>query len=108
MRVLTAAVADGPDEFSWTVPGELVVLTVPCPAGHACGCTAGFAGLSSRRATSCAQVTDLDISAATLVAMLNDWPESTAMTLAGEVLTIAATYPVGTLLRRDRDRVTAR
>lgn len=59
MHVLTAtAQTQGiePDDFSFTVPGELVRL----PYGHcfddACGCQRAFVGLGSRRATTSALV----------------------------------------------------
>jgi hypothetical protein len=54
------------DDYEWTVEGELVALPLlECDDG-ACGCARGWAGLSSRRATTTAVVMerpDLDRSA---------------------------------------------
>jgi hypothetical protein len=46
------------DDYCWTVDGELVYIqSVSCP-DPLCGCTRGFAGLSSARATTTAVVVD--------------------------------------------------
>lgn len=53
-------------DYDWTVPGELVWVPMPCdsdlvdPDGL-CGCGRGFGGLTSHRATTTAEVKDLDI-----------------------------------------------
>jgi hypothetical protein len=46
------------DDYCWAVDGELVYIqAVSCP-DPLCGCTRGFAGLSSARATTTAVVVD--------------------------------------------------
>ncbi len=48
-------------DYSWTVEGELVTPVVAeCSSGDRCGCSRGFPGLASSRATTTAQVVDLD------------------------------------------------
>jgi len=48
-----------PDDYDWTVEGELVTpLAAECAAGDRCGCTRGFPGLASDRATTTAMVVD--------------------------------------------------
>ena len=48
-------------DYSWTVEGELVTPVVAeCASGERCGCTRGFPGLASSRATTTAQVVDLE------------------------------------------------
>ena len=70
MKLLTAtsiSQGDLPDDFHFATDGELVRLGEVCardradPAGG-CGCGRAFAGLTSRRATTTALVTDVDLS----------------------------------------------
>lgn len=49
-----------PGDYAWTVEGELVTPVVAeCASGDRCGCTRGFPGLASSRATTTAMVVDL-------------------------------------------------
>lgn len=51
------------DDYGWTVDGELVVLPFLDCSDPECGCSRGWAGLTSRRATTTAEVcerSDLD------------------------------------------------
>lgn len=48
-----------PDDYSWTVEGELVTAVVEqCSSGDRCGCARGWPGLASARATTTAMVAD--------------------------------------------------
>lgn len=48
-----------PDDYAWTVEGELVTALVSeCASGDRCGCGRGFAGLASSRATTTAMIVD--------------------------------------------------
>lgn len=74
MKVFVAADAsDGEeDDFSWTVPGELVhfpPLVCDCPG---CGCERSMAGFLSHKATSCFVVRDLNLDPATYTQMIFD------------------------------------
>jgi hypothetical protein len=46
-------------DYAWTVEGELVVVEMTGCADPRCGCTRGFSGLASSRATTTAMVVDL-------------------------------------------------
>ncbi len=48
-----------PDDYSYTVEGELVTTVVTKCANPDCGCDRGFPGLASQFATTTAQVADL-------------------------------------------------
>lgn len=61
MKVLVATnetqgVFDG--DYSWTVDGELVYIQAISCSNPSCGCTRGFAGMASSRATTTAMVVD--------------------------------------------------
>src|SRR4029078_7077281 len=68
MKVLVAtrrSQGDRTGDFSFCVPGELVYLSPICDCDrlfpkHGCGCSRAVAGLSSLRATTTAEVFDLD------------------------------------------------
>lgn len=50
-----------PGDYAWTVEGELVTPVVAeCASGDRCGCSRGFPGLASSKATTTAMVVDLD------------------------------------------------
>ena len=62
MRVLVATnelQGTRPDDYAWTVEGELVVAELTGCTDPQCGCTRGFSGLASSRATTTAMVVDL-------------------------------------------------
>ena len=48
-----------PDDYAYTVEGELVTVVVAECCSPACGCDRGFPGLASAFATTTAQVVDL-------------------------------------------------
>lgn len=102
MRLLVAPNQPGtrPGDFTWTVPGELVIpaLTV-CerdrldPDDGACGCGRSFVGLSSEKGTSTALVADVDID----LQMLTDAVQNFDAAL--QLATIGAEWPLGTTVR---------
>ena len=48
-----------PGDYDWTVEGELVTpVAAECASSERCGCTRGFPGLASDRATTTAMVVD--------------------------------------------------
>jgi hypothetical protein len=62
MLVLTAtnrSQGDAPDDYAWTVDGELVTpLAQDCQDGDRCGCARGFPGLASGLATTTAMIVE--------------------------------------------------
>ena len=128
MKLLTASSisqGDLPNDFCFTTGGELVRLGEVCaldladPAGG-CGCGRAFAGLTSRRPTTTAVVTDVDLSYDELlerVAAGLEGSGSTADVLdplefaelaeetADEMLHFARTWDVGTVVGRRHDHV---
>lgn len=108
-------------DYDHCVEGELVYMQEPCasdlrdPNGP-CGCGRGFAGMSSRRATSTALVADLELTEDDVTSAVRSsleaggwinpaWcPAELADQMVAEVLdlvhTVAAHFPVGTVVRR--------
>lgn len=72
MKVLVATSSTQGDvdgDYSFCVPGEILWITVVCDTDRlypekGCGCGRGFGGLTSHRATTTAEVADLDITEA--------------------------------------------
>jgi hypothetical protein len=112
---------DRRNDYHWAMDGELVRLGEICrkdrkdPDGG-CGCGRGFAGMSSRRATTTARVADLSCTRAEFVVSYAD-----AMREAGwdpcpdcvefdarELLRLAASWPEGTVVGRRLDRLVVR
>ena len=99
-----------PDDFCWTIEGELVRLPGLTCADPRCGCDRSWAGLASSRATTTCRVAELDIQREGLRAAFGDalWREGW---LAGDDawvddfvdghLEIASTFPVGAVLEVD-------
>ncbi len=105
-----------PDDYCWTIDGELVRLPwIECADGARCGCARGLAGLGSQRATTTAEVVDrpeLDI--LTYAALLVGELEDDGVTVTDEVraaalrvglhlLVVAAAHPPGTVVGRAGD-----
>ncbi len=126
MKVLTATrrtQGDRPGDFCWTIPGELVRFGMTCdrdrlnPEGP-CGCGRSFAGLASSKATTTAEVRDLDMTRddylATLASNLqrNGWDSGDLHAdlerYADELLDLAAWAGAGAVLERGVDYVTVR
>ncbi|MEN8707231.1 MAG: hypothetical protein ABF306_13940 [Nocardioides marinisabuli] len=72
MKVLVATSSTQGDvdgDYSFCVPGEILWITMVCDTDRlypekGCGCGRGFGGLTSHRATTTAEVADLDITEA--------------------------------------------
>jgi hypothetical protein len=122
MKVLVATArtqGERGNDFTWAVDGELVHLGFVCardqlnPDGG-CGCARAFSGLSSRRATTTAEVRDIDFSAADYVLAVRSgleaagWSTDNAEAIAAELLDLAADYRVGVVLERRLDDIQAR
>lgn len=111
MRLLTAWSGSAPDDFAWTVIGELVEPAEVCGRDELgdgdCGCARSFVGLASGRATTTAIVAELDIDEPTLTAIVADayaaigWDtDDVAATVAG-LRGLGERWPAGTVVRRD-------
>ena len=106
-----------PGDYSWTVEGELVTPVVAeCSAGDRCGCSRGFPGLASSRATTTAMVVDLEhLTEADVREAITDslerggWfdlvPPEEAHELVDEhvecIAEVCAVFPVGVLVGRN-------
>lgn len=109
-HVLVAATADEdprPGAFSYTLPGELVVVGIVCDAdrrGDDCGCGRSWIGATTRRATTIAKVADLtydadDYATALISAGIDiGLTEHAAAMAAHWIAEIAAGHDVGTLM----------
>jgi hypothetical protein len=122
MKVLTATKGELDTDFHHTVAGELVYLGLVCSrderdpdAPDACGCGRAFVGANSQKATTTAEVTDVemgrsDVATAVAASMhQGGWTaqeDPTAVEeIVEEMLEIADTYPVGAVLRRRLDTI---
>lgn len=124
MLVLVATTdgqGDEPGDYCWTVEGELVTPVVAeCADGDRCGCTRGFPGLASSRATTTAMVAALDhLTEADLRDAITDslerggWfdliPEEAAHELVDEhvecIAEVCANFPVGSVIGRQGSTV---
>ena len=107
------------DDYNWCIDGELVWIQEPCAcdrAGcHTCGCGRGFAGLTSHRATTTAEVKDIDgftreDYVLALRTSLSDggWPAEWAEDIATDQIRFGADWPDRTILERHLDVFTKR
>lgn len=117
MKILTptgGAQGTSPSDYHYCVEGELVWLQDPCDRDlndpdDGCGCSRGFAGAASHRATTTAMVVDSDMTRDDVVlafsTSLDDggWPRQWAEEVADENLEIAAQLPVGSIIVRKFD-----
>jgi hypothetical protein len=119
MRVLVATnelQGTRPDDYAWTVEGELVVAEFTSCADPRCGCTRGFSGLASSRATTTAMVVDLaHIGPSALRDVIGGyleragWHDLLAADEVDEIVDehvetielICSAYAVGTVIERD-------
>jgi hypothetical protein len=122
MRVIVATDAtqgEKPDDYCWTVEGELVRLPWTECDDPACGCWRGFAGLSSHRATTTARVVNRpELDEATYVELLlddavangfgpvDDQLRALVADEADHLVQLARELPLGSVLERV-DRTTA-
>lgn len=104
-----------PDDYAWTVEGELVLAELHECADPRCGCARGFSGVASKRATTTAMVADLPhLDADTLRDVVRDYLERAGWSdlLANEevddvvdehvenLAVICSAYSVGTVIER--------
>jgi hypothetical protein len=110
---------DRQGDFSFCVPGELVYLGLVCDddrlfPNHGCGCGRAFAGLSSHRATTTAEVVDLDFTLADYIEAVASgldqagWGRSSAAEIVEELVGIVSPLAVGTVVGRKVDEVVVR
>ncbi|BBY98319.1 DUF7715 family protein [Mycolicibacterium fallax] len=118
MKILVAtALTQGArsNDYCYCVSGEPVWVQDPCDRDRRdpndeCGCSRGFAGAASHRATTTAQVADLPLTRAELIdAMrmsLDDggWPVEWAEDVVDDNLIIASVFSVGTVIERSFDQ----
>lgn len=125
MKVLVATErtqGDQAGDYSHCVPGELLWITMVCDTDRlypeaGCGCGRGFGGLTSHRATTTAEVADLDLTPDDLRLAVRTsladqgWLPESSPSIAREVLeealelirAIAEPLPAGTVVRRRID-----
>lgn len=119
----TRSQGDRSDDYMACIPGELVWLSWICDRDrrdpqHGCGCSRGFGGLASHRATTTAEVMELTMTETELrlafETSLRDqgWiPVDASPDLVAEILEgtlglvreVAECVPAGTVVRRDFD-----
>lgn len=122
MKLFVAAESLGEEgDFSFTVPGELVHFPpIICDRAE-CGCEKAMAGFTSKRATTCFVVRDLDMTPDTFTGLLFDslcqggWVDDDSIhdrawvaDWAAEHMRSAAALPAESPLRFLRDEVSVR
>jgi hypothetical protein len=124
MRVLVATnttQGEHTGDYCWTVEGELVTpVVMPCSSPTQCGCGRGFPGLASSRATTTALVADRpdlereEVALAFreslarggwLYGLTHDEVDEVVDDHLHDVTLICEAFPVGSVVRRDGDRV---
>jgi hypothetical protein len=117
MKILTATPAGQgvrQNDFDWCIEGEIVWVARVCdtdgtdPDGP-CGCGRAFPGLNSHRATTTARVSDLPLSREEVIKAVAAYYEAAGHAAipsaelefeVDEVLDIASTWDVGTIVER--------
>lgn len=122
MKVLVATMltqGNRSGDYCYCVEGEPVWIQEPCdrdqrkPNGG-CGCSRGFAGAASHRATTTARVADLTLTRHELITAMRmsltdgGWPAEWAGAVIDDNLAIASAYPTGTVVEREFDKYRAR
>jgi hypothetical protein len=125
MKILTAtATSQGArdNDFTWAVEGELVLIQPPCatdkrdPDGR-CGCGRAFAGISSHRATTTAQVRDLPLSYADVTEAYGGYlesagfgrpPESELARIVNDMIALVVDWEPGAIVERRLDVIKLR
>jgi len=96
------------DDFCRATPGEICIMPAIVCDNPSCGCGNAVIGLASHAPTTTATVTEVDLSAADIAAMVGGFTAKAwagllsgddAAALWQEMTTIAAGYPTGTVLR---------
>ena len=125
MKILTAtATGQGArdNDYNWTVEGELVLIQEPCatdkrdPDGG-CGCGRGFAGISSHRGTTTAQVRNVPLSRADVAEAYGGYlasagygrpPRKLLAHVVDDMLDLVADWEVGAIVERRLDVIQLR
>jgi hypothetical protein len=100
-----------PDDYHYCVEGELVWVQEPCDRDRndpddGCGCSRGFAGAASHRATTTAMVVDSEMTRDDVVLAFRTslydggWPGAWAEDVADDNLEIAAQLRTGSIIVR--------
>lgn len=105
------------DDYNWCVEGELVWFPPTCCGlddAKRCGCERGFGGLSSRRATTTAMVSELNLTRDDYVEALRSsvadqgyCPHGTAE-VADLMLALAQGFPTGAVVEKDLESIRLR
>ncbi|MCV7280032.1 hypothetical protein H7J88_10265 [Mycolicibacterium flavescens] len=106
-------------DYNYCVPGELVWVQEPCDRGRrnpdgGCGCGRGFAGVASHRATTTAEVVEVDFTRAEMIVAMRTsladggWPQDWAAGVVDDNLAIASVFPAGTVIERRLEQFQAR
>ncbi|PSK96144.1 hypothetical protein CLV63_11226 [Murinocardiopsis flavida] len=120
MKLLTAPAArrvQTDNEFNWCIEGELVIadtVAIDCT----CGCNRSFTGLRSRRATTTALVTEVDLTREEIATAIRDSYERSGLLkyvseadlaeTTQDVVEFARPYQIGDVLERRGDEVRVR
>ena len=110
VRYLAAPHSVGPDDddFTFTVPGELVIVPVDPCENRQCGCARSFRGLGSDLASTTATVTVTDLSMDAITTLAVDAhtrtgeahiPEPVLRQAVAATADLAAPWPAGTVVR---------
>jgi hypothetical protein len=121
MKVFTARAPElpQPDDFSFTLDGELVTMPIALCDCPECGCQRSMAGLATARATTTFTVSDLPMDFTEYVGALRDgltrqgyWRSADddrwLLPLARDHACGAQAFDVGALLCIDRERIRLR
>jgi hypothetical protein len=122
MKVLVATErtqGNGSGDFTFCVAGELVYLGLVCDTDRlypesGCGCSRAFSGLSSAKATTSAEVAEVEFSVAEYIEAVasgldrQGWGAAAAPEVVEELLAIVGPLPVGTVVGRRFDEVIVR
>lgn len=84
------------------VPDGELVYENPFVCDTGCGCETAFCGIDTRRATTTAQVVEVDVNLQRLAAGQDQWPYEMMLSALMNAQAAAARYPVGTVLRVHR------
>lgn len=107
------------NDYHWCDDGELVMVLPVCATDRedpdgGCGCGRGFAGMDSHKATTTAEVRDLNIDEVDLFETVwaslqrQGWDPEGAFGLSGWLSEVAADWPVGTVVERRLDEIRVR
>ncbi len=104
------------NDFCYCIEGELVTVGLVCAADErdpdgGCGCGRAFAGLNSHKATTTAKVKEVELSDEDYIEALRSsleqqgWPTEDVEELAGWLIELVDTWPVGTIVERRLDDI---